>query len=186
MIFVYNESLLSCCFQESHFGFVWVWLWHVLVSVCLSSSYLELVEFPGYLCSYRSSDLERSFIMSLFVLFASPSLPSSGTPLVCLLACWVVSHSYLRLCLLFSTSFLALVTSVILSSRSLILSSAFSDLPLNPFAAKSLQLYPTLQPQRWQPTRLPRPWDSPGKNTGVGCHFLLHWIPLVSFKFQLL
>ena len=28
-------------------------------------------------------------------------------------------------------------------------------------------------PQRWQPTRLPRPWDSPGKNTGVGCHFLL-------------
>ena len=27
--------------------------------------------------------------------------------------------------------------------------------------------------QRWKPTRLPRPWDSPGKNTGVGCHFLL-------------
>ena len=26
---------------------------------------------------------------------------------------------------------------------------------------------------RWQPTRLPQPWDSPGKNTGVGCHFLL-------------
>ena len=26
---------------------------------------------------------------------------------------------------------------------------------------------------RWQPTRLSRPWDSPGKNTGVGCHFLL-------------
>ena len=26
---------------------------------------------------------------------------------------------------------------------------------------------------RWQPMRLPRPWDSPGKNTGVGCHFLL-------------
>ena len=25
----------------------------------------------------------------------------------------------------------------------------------------------------WQPTRLPCPWDSPGKNTGVGCHFLL-------------
>ena len=28
-------------------------------------------------------------------------------------------------------------------------------------------------PQRWHPTRLPRPWDSPGKNTAVGCHFLL-------------
>ena len=29
-----------------------------------------------------------------------------------------------------------------------------------------------LTPRR-QPTRLPHPWDSPGKNTGVGCHFLL-------------
>jgi len=28
-------------------------------------------------------------------------------------------------------------------------------------------------PQWRQPTRLPHPWDSPGKNTGVGCHFLL-------------
>ena len=28
-------------------------------------------------------------------------------------------------------------------------------------------------PQRWPPTRFPCPWDSPGKNTGVGCHFLL-------------
>ena len=40
-------------------------------------------------------------------------------------------------------------------------------------AAKSLQLCLTVQPHRRQPTRLPRPWDSPGKNTGVGCHFLL-------------
>ena len=31
----------------------------------------------------------------------------------------------------------------------------------------------SVRPQRWQHTRLPRPWDSPGKNTGVGCHFLL-------------
>ena len=29
-----------------------------------------------------------------------------------------------------------------------------------------------MRPQRWQPTRLPCPWDSPAKNTGVGCHFL--------------
>ena len=29
-----------------------------------------------------------------------------------------------------------------------------------------------MQPHRWQPTRLPGHWDSPGKNTGVGCHFL--------------
>ena len=31
----------------------------------------------------------------------------------------------------------------------------------------------SLRPHRRQPTRLPGPWDSPGKNTGVGCHFLL-------------
>ena len=31
----------------------------------------------------------------------------------------------------------------------------------------------SVRPHRWQPTRLRRPWDSPGKNTGVGCHFLL-------------
>ena len=31
----------------------------------------------------------------------------------------------------------------------------------------------SVQPHRWQPTRLPHPWDSLGKNTGVGCHFLL-------------
>ena len=40
-------------------------------------------------------------------------------------------------------------------------------------AANSLQSCPTLRSHRRQPTRLPRPWDSPGKNTGVGCHFLL-------------
>ena len=31
----------------------------------------------------------------------------------------------------------------------------------------------SVQPHRRQPTRLPRPWDSPGRNTGVGCCFLL-------------
>ena len=31
----------------------------------------------------------------------------------------------------------------------------------------------SVRPHRRQPIRLPRPWDSPGKNTGVGCHFLL-------------
>ena len=31
----------------------------------------------------------------------------------------------------------------------------------------------SVQPHGRQPTRLPHPWDSPGKNTGVGCHFLL-------------
>ena len=35
-------------------------------------------------------------------------------------------------------------------------------------------------PQRRQPTRLPHPWDSPGKNTGVGCHFLLRCMKVKS------
>ena len=34
-------------------------------------------------------------------------------------------------------------------------------------------MFDSVRPHRWQPTRLCRPWDSPGKNTGVGCHFLL-------------
>ena len=38
----------------------------------------------------------------------------------------------------------------------------------------------SVRPHRRQPTRLPGPWDSPGKNTGVGCHFLLHCIKMKS------
>ena len=48
-------------------------------------------------------------------------------------------------------------------------------------AAKSLQSCPTLvRPHRQQPTRLPCPWDSPGKNTGVSCHFLLQCVKVKS------
>ena len=38
----------------------------------------------------------------------------------------------------------------------------------------------SVRPHRWQPTRLPRPWDSPGKNTGVGCHFILQCMKVKS------
>ena len=38
----------------------------------------------------------------------------------------------------------------------------------------------SVQPHGWQPTRLPHPWDSPGKNTGVGCHFLLQCMKVKS------
>ena len=37
-----------------------------------------------------------------------------------------------------------------------------------------------MRPHRRQPTRLPRPWDSPGKNTGVGCHILLQCMKVKS------
>ena len=38
----------------------------------------------------------------------------------------------------------------------------------------------SVQPHRRQPTRLPRPWDSPGKSTGMGCHFLLQCMKVKS------
>ena len=38
----------------------------------------------------------------------------------------------------------------------------------------------SVRPHRRQPTRLPYPWDSPGKNTGVGCHFLLQRVKVKS------
>ena len=47
-------------------------------------------------------------------------------------------------------------------------------------AAKPLQLCPTVRPHRRQPTRLHRPWDSPGENTGVGCHSLLQCMKVKS------
>ena len=48
-------------------------------------------------------------------------------------------------------------------------------------AAKSLQSCLTLcDPIDGSPLRLPCPWDSPGKNTGVGCHFLLQYMKVKS------
>ena len=38
----------------------------------------------------------------------------------------------------------------------------------------------SVRPHRRQPTRLPRPWDSPGKSTGVGCHVLLQCMKVKS------
>ena len=38
----------------------------------------------------------------------------------------------------------------------------------------------SVRPHRRQPTRLPHSWDSPGKNTGVGCHFLLQCMKVKS------
>ena len=68
--------------------------------------------------------------------------------------------------------------------RLLFLDSLFCSIVLSFFcsaaaaaaAAKSLQSCPTL----CEPTRLPHPWDSPGKNTGVGCHFLLQCMKVKS------
>ena len=42
-------------------------------------------------------------------------------------------------------------------------------------AAVASVMSDSVRPRRRQPTRLFHPWDSPGKNTGVGCHFLLQY-----------
>ena len=38
----------------------------------------------------------------------------------------------------------------------------------------------SVRPHRWQPNRLCHPWESPGKNTGVGCHFFLQYMKVKS------
>ena len=59
------------------------------------------------------------------------------------------------------------LVSLIFLRRSLLLLSCFSRVD-------------SVRPQRQQPTRLPSPWDSPGKNTGVSCHFLLQCMKVKS------
>ena len=49
-----------------------------------------------------------------------------------------------------------------------------------PFCQVASVVSNSVRPQRRQPTRPPRPWDSPGKYTGVGCHFLLQCMKVKS------
>jgi len=74
------------------------------------------------------------------------------------------------------------VCSLILAKRYIIYFSKYIDSIFieAAAAATSLQSCPTLRPYRQQPTRLPHPWDSPGKNTGIGCHFLLQCMKVKS------
>ena len=68
----------------------------------------------------------------------------------------------------------------LLHCRWILYQLSYEGSPKYAAAAKSLQSCPTLWPHRRQPARLPRPWDSPGKNTGVGCHFLLQCMKVKS------
>ena len=60
----------------------------------------------------------------------------------------------------------------------------FISLSITPIAAAAAKspsvVSDSVRPQRWQPTRLFCPWDSPGKNTRVGCHFLLQGVRVKS------
>ena len=60
--------------------------------------------------------------------------------------------------------------------RALLYSTCSPVAPAAATAAKSLQSCPTLcDPIDGRPPGSPVPWDSPGKNIGVGCHFLLQY-----------
>ena len=88
---------------------------------------------------------------------------------VCLL-CHLYLWPYFGIFLSFISA-LILWFSTDLSSCSLIFTCIVSNLLCCCYVASVMSDF--VRHHRRQPTRLPRPWDSPGKNTGVGCHFLL-------------
>ena len=57
--------------------------------------------------------------------------------------------------------------------QSQIVGHNWSDLLLLLLLSRFSRVRSSVRPHRWQPTRLPHPWDSPGKNNRVGCHFFL-------------
>ena len=57
---------------------------------------------------------------------------------------------------------------------------AFSEVNIRSDQISCSVVSDSVRPRRRQPTRLPRPWDSPGRNTGVGCHFLLQYMKVKS------
>ena len=58
--------------------------------------------------------------------------------------------------------------------------SAFRDGLLLLLLLNRFSRVDSVRPHGGQPTTLPHPWDSPGKNTGVGCHFLLQCMKVKS------
>ena len=76
-------------------------------------------------------------------------------------------------------------------SRAWMCRSSSSSFPINSHFCLHLllllllshfSLSDSVRPHRRQPTRLPHPWDSPGKNTGVGCHFLFQCVKVKSLS----
>ena len=84
---------------------------------------------------------------------------------------YIYSYLFMNLFCIWKHSFTA---STILHAMMTQLQSAAAA------AAKSSVVSDSVRPHRRQPTRLHRPRDSPGKNTGVGCHFLLQCIKVKS------
>ena len=71
-------------------------------------------------------------------------------------------------------------SQIYIQARPLPLNFRLLYLPAAAAAAVTSVISDSMRPYRRQPTRLPHPWDSPGKNTGVGCHFLLQCMKVKS------
>ena len=132
--------------------------------MCLSSSlHYGINSFSGHILYYLNSGIISHFFKQSWFLLWEKSIKNQnlGTEHVCCL--WsVVASRPLQL---------TLQGNICVHTSLYVYAAA---------TAKLLQSCPTLQPHRRQPTSLSRPWDSPGKNTGVGCHFLLQCMKVKS------
>ena len=71
-------------------------------------------------------------------------------------------------------------SQIYIQARPLPLNFRLLYLPAAAAAAVTSVISDSMRPHKWQPTRLPSPWDSPVNNTGVGCHFLLQCMKVKS------
>ena len=79
-----------------------------------------------------------------------------------------------QLLVIFSLSLVCLISihPLVLSLNRMSSRNFFQALQFSSVQFSRSVVSDSMRPHRRQPTRLLHPWDSPGKNTGVGCHFL--------------
>ena len=137
---------------------------NAIIVICTYPSYILLlglsIMFHWSICSYTSSTLFLRTVILLYVL---------------------ISHEFLLVFLLKIILALYECVNFIIFKISFIFSCKFNwDIDYIATAAKSLQSCPTLcDPLDGSPPGS-HPWDSPGKNTGVGCHLLLQCMKVKS------
>ena len=133
------------------------------ISTVSPSIYHEVMALNAMILVLGMLSLKPAFSLFFFTfikrLFSTSSLS----------AIRVVSSAYLRL-----LKFLAAILILACASFSLAFCMRYSAAAAAAAAAAVTSVVSdSVQPHRQQPIRLLHPWDSPGKNTGVGCHFLL-------------
>ena len=124
-------------------------------------NWTELIDIVGLICILITVFYLLPFFVPIFV------FRSFFPPLVILTEhfTWFVFSPFLAYLLYLFFPFFSVV--ILEFASMLLLLSRFSSVR-------------SVRPHRWQPIRLPHPWDSPCKNTGVGCHFLLQCMKVKS------